>query len=207
MSAGFALRAASARTGSAFGCSGLAGSATGGAGGTGITQITYTQPGVTQILASMTSQPLTDTSGNTTPTGFQGQIVAVKPASSPSVPETPHSLALASSAVGWSLSAGRATYWLTAENEVALSIYHLNTSTTPGTYNADATVIFNLPVGYRPAGTHEFTVAADVLGVAASPNNKTAKLAVHSDGTITCFNLSTAFTFYIGCEVRIPLGF
>lgn len=84
----------------------------GGAGAVGWVKITYTQPGTTAILASMANSAGTDSGGNTYPTGFMGQIAAVQPGSSPSVPETWHNLGLASgyAATGTPMNSGGVLY-------------------------------------------------------------------------------------------------
>src|SRR5271165_5666524 len=61
--------------------------ANGGHGGKGMVIVTWTAPGGTALAASLSSAATTDPLGNAVPVGFQGSIVAVEPASSPSVPE------------------------------------------------------------------------------------------------------------------------
>ena len=149
--------------GGSGGADGYTGGATGGPGGAGITQITYTLPGGTALLASMTSQPVTDTDGNVAPAGFQGQLVAVKPGTSPSVPETWHTMTLLN---GWTATSGNVTpkYRLVGSPpstvEVIGAIHHSG---------ATGATFCQLPAGYRPVSQQQ--IPCGTAGATTWSNN------------------------------------
>jgi hypothetical protein len=178
------------------------GSTTAGNGANGQVKITYTTS--TTLSASLSPVATTDAVSNTTiPVGFMGQIAAVDPvASAPATPAQWYTFNTIPT--GWT-NAGRAKYRLTAQNEVQLSVFHLQNGTSPTFNSADGLIIATLPVGFRPVGTHEFPIAADVLAVATGSNDKGAKWALGSNGQLTCWNLTTANQFYMALEVKIPL--
>lgn len=156
--------------------------ATGGPGGTGITRITYTLPGVTQLLASMASQTVTDTSGNTAPPGFQGQLVAVQPGTSPSIPEPWHRM-----------TGGYQNSWSDTGSGYNPGRYRLlgsppNTVEIEGTIShgsvTGTSVMFSLPAGYRPAFSQQAAVWFDTA-------NNSGTIGVNpTTGALSVFQLN-----------------
>lgn len=117
------------------------GGATAGFGGDGAIRVTYTLPGTAAILASLASVPGTDVSGSAFPAGFQGQITAVQPASSPSVPEPWHTV---TPPANWT---GLVRYRKRAENDVEVNIF----CSVAAAAAAGTITMITLPSGYIPA--------------------------------------------------------
>jgi hypothetical protein len=148
----------------------------GGHGGSGTVKITYTQPGSTQILASLANAAGTDDSGNAYPAGFQGQIVAVRPGSTPSVPETWHTIALAS---GWTGAVGTSAlyYRLTPMNTVQVFA-----SATHSAFNTSTALTAALPSAYWPINTRNIG-APGIPGRAGASISATGTITAQPNGT------------------------
>jgi hypothetical protein len=192
-------------------------SISGASGSDGQVQITYTPPSTALVAAVQAGSPTgattTDTAGNqlavgvtvapvagTTNTG----VVAVQPASVPAVLETWHAIV---GGVGyqnsWADYSGgpKGQYKMTADNAVWLI-----GNITPGTRN-DGTVMFTLPVGYRPTNQVCFPIGQQGSGTATiSGNTPSAFIAIATSGQVSLYgcNLGNTLTF-VHIDALIPL--
>jgi hypothetical protein len=159
----------------------------GGAGTGGAIRVTYTLPGVTGIDASMASAAGTDPSGNTFPAGFQGQIVAVKPGTSPSVPEVPHSLPLVTAT--WTVLAGGylSQYYLLPNGRLQVDFELTASGLAGGNYP----VTTALPAAYRPA--HPQTGPITWNATSAAGTNAPC-LSIATNGILTAGSLPAGTT-------------
>lgn len=170
----------------------------GGTGGAGTVKLTYTLPGSTTILASVASGrgAGTDPSGNAIPAGFQGQIVAVKPGSSPSIAETPHIVTYAGT---WTATAGiDLTYQLLPDGHV-----HLSGEILPGTgFATNPNTITTLPSTYWPARDE----CIPAVFVTSSPTVVVAMIEISVAGVVRVFGAMTAAGNTLRINGEYPLS-
>lgn len=83
---------------------------------------------------------------------------------------------------GWT-NGGGAGYRLVAAPKSSVQLFgQLN----PGT-KTDGTLVFTLPVGFRPATSFNFPITCDTQVLAQNPH-----LLIHTDGTAVCFGVGSA---------------
>ena len=172
----------------------------GGTGGNGLVRITYTNPGSPQIQSSFSSAPATDGSGNTIPAGYQGQVVAVNPSVSPSVPETFHTSPqiVLSTSPAYTNFAGRAL-------EVKLNPD--NTVTITGTLNIPSSglsvgeTIASVTGPYRPSRPQPVSAMA----LDASNNGQAVYLEMETTGSLDRFSVYNAGVTTLRINGRYPL--
>jgi len=158
----------------------------GGNGGKGMVIISWTAPGATSVLASVASVAGTDPMGNAIPAGFQGQMVAVQPGSSPSVAEVPHSLS-AYLTNSWSVRTGSylAQFYLLPTGRVQVD-FELSHASTSGT----SVLTTALPAAYWPAHAQDIPCGWSSTGSPTS--SPTVQLS--TAGVLTAYGLPTGTT-------------
>jgi hypothetical protein len=168
--------------GGSGGAYGVTTGATGGYGEPGAIRVTYTLPGTPAIASSLASTAYTDPAGNKAPAGFQGQITAVQPGSSPSTPESWHSFSLPSGFTG------TLRYKLTPLNAVLIDC------DITGSQTGTTVAIGTLPAGYVPANECRFAVGNNIpgswtqsLGIASTSGAVTVPGLPASTATRVCF--------------------
>ena len=157
--------------------------------------VTWTAPGGTALAASLSSAATTDPLGNAVPAGLQGSIVAVEPASSPSVPEGWHTAAVPVSSPVWT---GFVRHKKLAEQNMVCVDFQLdNTGYTAGANITAMTV----PSAYCPATQH---VLPFWMTTTANAWPDTMHLTVSTAGGVATSALPTSCTG-IGGVLIFPL--
>lgn len=171
----------------------------GGTGGNGLVRLTYTNPGSPQVQASFSSAGAVDGSGNSVPAGFQGQIVAVDPTRSPSVPETFHAMTIPASPGYTTFSSRTLECKLNPDNTVTIS----GQLVIPATGLSVGETIANLPSfsAYRPSRVQPVSAMA----IDGSSNGQPIYLEMQTTGALNRYTVYNAGVTTLRIWGRYPL--
>lgn len=156
-----------------------------GSGSDGKVRITYQT--TSNVVAAMQPVATTDGSGNQVAAGFTGPTTAVQPGSSPSLPETWHSVGAGGQPAfqnGWAnLGGGQVTLQF---RMTSLNCVHILGVVSAAAMTA--VTIFTLPAGYVPTSQ----VEAPVGPHAATGAGQGLFLSVATSGNVSISNATTA---------------